>query len=239
METEQIEQIEERFKRRYRQKKLLNILVSAVIVLLGCSSLAFTWNYDRDGALTFRWMTVDGTVFTAFIALCYVAVSAFELSRYTELTSRVVYYIRLASAVAESMIMIAVLLSQFPFSPQRMHIFRYDMFNMHLLIPVLTVASFLMNDSPIGKLKAGKLFHGTWFVTLYAAVVLTLILTGVISREMIPYAFMDVAHMTAPAVAACLASVYGLGFLLSWLISCGNRKLSWLWYRGIASIKRD
>ncbi len=236
MALDKIEQIEMRFKRRYKQKKLLNILISAVIVVLGVSSVAFIWNYDRDGVLTFRWMTVDGTVFTTAVALCYIAISAFEIVRYTELTSLFVYFTRLAAAVAESLIMVVVLLSQFPFSPQHMHIFRYDMFNMHLLIPVLTVASFIVNDSPIGDLRFGKLLHGTWFITLYAATVLTLILTGIIPQEMIPYAFMDVANMPALAIALCFVFIYGTGFVLSYLLSRWNRKLSWLWFRGVASL---
>lgn len=237
MNPEQIEQIEQRFKRRYNRKKLLNILISAVIVVLGVSSVIFIWSYDRDGVLTFRWMTVDGTIFTTVIALCYIAVNAFEIVRYTELTSRIVYFMRLASAVAESLIMVIVLLSQLPFSQQHMHILRYDMFNMHLLIPILTVASFALNDSPIGKLRLGKLFHGTWFITLYAAVVLSLILTGIIPEEMIPYSFMDVAHMPALVVALCFVFVYGIGLLLSWLLSRWNQKLSWRWFRGVASQK--
>lgn len=237
MNPEQIEQIEQRFKRRYNRKKLLNILISAVIVVLGVSSVIFIWSYDRDGVLTFRWMTVDGTIFTTVIALCYIAVNVFEIVRYTELTSRIVYFMRLASAVAESLIMVIVLLSQLPFSQQHMHILRYDMFNMHLLIPILTVASFALNDSPIGKLRHGKLFHGTWFITLYAAVVLSLILTGIIPEEMIPYSFMDVAHMPALVVALCFVFVYGIGLLLSWLLSRWNQKLSWRWFRGVASQK--
>ena len=214
MNPEQIEQIEQKFKRRYNRKKLLNILISAVIVVLGVSSVIFIWSYDRDGVLTFRWMTVDGTIFTTVIALCYIAVNAFEIVRYTELTSRIVYFMRLASAVAESLIMVIVLLS-----------------------PILTVASFVLNDSPVGKLRLGKLFHGTWFITLYAAVVLSLILTGIIPEEMIPYSFMDVAHMPALVVALCFVFVYGMGLLLSWLLSRWNQKLSWLWFRGVASQK--
>lgn len=235
MEPDRIGRIEERFRRRYRLKKLVNILISVLIVLLGVASTVFIWEYDREGLLTFRWMTVDGTVFTTAISAFYVVVSAFELVRYTELTSRLVYFLRLSAAVAESLIMTVVLLSQLPFSPQHMHLFRFDMFNMHLLIPVLTVASFAANDSPVGKLKPLRLLHGTWFVTLYAAAVLTLILTEVIPREMIPYAFMDAAHMSAASILLCLAFIYSLAFLLSALLFRWNRKLSWLWFRGVAS----
>ena len=123
MDPDRIERIEQRFKRRYRQKKLTNLLISAVIVLLGITSVLYIWNYDRDGVLTFRWMTVDGTIFTTVIAFFYIAVNLLEITRYTELTSRLAYFMRLASAVAESLIMAVVLLSQLPVFPQHMHIF--------------------------------------------------------------------------------------------------------------------
>ena len=115
----------QRFQKRYHLKKTVNLLISAVIFLLGFSSVIFIWNYDGDGLLTFRWMTVDGTIFTSAIALIYVAVNLIEIRKYTELTSRTVYYMRLASAVAESLILMVVLLSQLPFSPQKLHIFRH------------------------------------------------------------------------------------------------------------------
>ena len=237
MEADRIERIEQLFKKRYRIKKLANLLISAVIVLLGVTSFVFIWSFDRDGVLTFRWMTVDGTVFTTVIAFLYIAMNILEIARYTELTSRIVYYMRLASAVAESLIMVVVLLSQLPVSPQHMHILRYDMFNMHLVIPILTVVSFITNDSPIGKQRFRKLWHGTWFVTLYAAVVLTLIFTGVIPQEMIPYAFMDFAHMPALAILACFVFIYGMGILLSFCLYRWNRKLSWLWFKDVAARK--
>ena len=235
MDPDKIEQIERLFKHRYQIKKTVNLLISIVIVVLGITSVVFIWNYDRDGLLTFRWMTVDGTIFTTVIALFYVAVSILELMRYTELTNLNVYFMRLASAVAESLIMVVVLLSQLPISPEHMHLFRYDMFNMHLLIPVLTVLSFILNDSPIGELTFWQKLHGTWFVTLYAAVILTLIATGILPHEQIPYFFLDVANIPVLMTIICFVFIYALGYLLSHCLSKWNRRLSWLWFRGVAS----
>ena len=231
---EKIERIEQLFKRRYRIKKLVNLLISIVIVILGVLSVIYIWKFDREGVLTFRWMTVDGTIFTTVIAMIFAVVSILEIMHYTELTRITVYYMRLASAVAESLIMVVVLLSQVPFSPEHMHIFRFDMFNMHLLIPVLTVLSFILNDSPIGKLNFRQKLRGTWFVTLYAAVILTLIVSGVISAGQIPYFFLDVFHMPILVFCGCFAFTYFLGFMLSHFISTWNRKLSWLWFKDVA-----
>ena len=233
---DQIERIEAAFKRRYQRKKLLNLAICTVIVALGVSSVVYIWRFDGDGLLTFRWMTVDGTIFTTFISACYLIVGVLELAKYTELTSRAVYFMRLASAVAESLIMTVVLVSQLPFFPEHMHIFRYDMFNMHLLIPVLTVASFIVNDSPVGRLKPAKLLHGTWFITLYACVIVSLIRMQVVPAKKIPYFFLDFDSMSAPQIAGVFAFIYALGFFLSWALYRWNKKLSWLWFRGVTDV---
>ncbi len=180
-------------------------------------------------------MTVDGTLFTTAIALYYVIVSTLEMVFYTEVTSRGVYYMRLASAVAEGLIMVVVLLSQLPFASQHMHVFRYDMFNMHLLIPVLTILSFMINDSPIGRLTFRQKLHGLWFVTLYAVVMLTLVTAGVIPTGRIPYYFMDIVHMHVLASIGWLLLICFISYLLSYLLSEGNRRLTWAWFKNVAS----
>lgn len=235
MENDLIELIEIGFRRRFKIKKLVNLIVCAVIAVLGITSFLYIWNYDGDGILTFRWMTVDGTVFSTVIAIVYCVASVLEMTKYTEITFNFVYYLRLASAVAEGLIIVVVLLSQLPFSPQHMHILRYDMFNMHIVIPILTVASFVFNDSPMGKLKARKILHGMWFVTLYAATVVMLIITKTIPEDMVPYAFMDVLNMPALAIILSAVFIYGLSFLLSFFFYRLNKKLSWIWFRKIAS----
>ena len=234
MAEDVIERIERDFKERYRKKKLLNLIISAIIVVLGVTSVIFIWNYDRDGILTFRWMTVDGTTFTTVMSIFYIVVNIFEFAKYTELTSRLVYFTRLASAVAESLIMVVVLISQLPMFPEHMHIFRYDMFNMHILIPLLTVTSFAVNDSPIGKLSPARIWHGTWFITIYGVTVLSLIITGAIPSGKIPYFFLDVENMPAILLVGCFLLIYALGYLLSMALSKANRSLSWKWFRNIA-----
>ena len=238
MENDRLESIEIGFKRRFKLKKLVNLIICAVIAVLGITSFVYILNYDGDGFLTFRWMTVDGTVFSTVIAIVYCAASILEMAKYTEITFNFVYYLRLASAVAEGLIMVVVLLSQLPFSPQHMHIQRFDMFNMHIVIPILTVASFVFNDSPMGKLKARKILHGMWFVTLYSVTVVTLILTKAIPEGMVPYAFVDVLNTPALAIILSAVFIYGLSFLLSFVFYRLNKKLSWCWFRKIASKKK-
>ncbi len=228
-----IELIEKRFEQRYKTKKKLNSVICAVIALLGTTSIMFIFDYDNDGLYTFRWMTVDGTTFTTVIAYICLIVNIVEIRKYTELTSIAVYYMRLSSAVAEGLIITVVLLSQLPFSQDHMHIFRYDMFNMHILIPLLTIVSFVTNDSPIGYIKPIKRFHGTWFITVYAVTIVAFILRGSIPDDMIPYDFLDIANMSLAEIAGVLLIIYTIGYSFSHMLYRLNKRLSFKMLRVI------
>ena len=154
--------------------------------------------------------------------------------RNTELTRRSVYYLRLSSAVAESVIFIVVLFSQLPIFPEHLPIFdRYDSFVMHVLVPMLGIESFVINDLPIGRLKPRQRWQGTWFVSCYALTILTLIGTGVLPPELIPYPFLNYRENGWGLFLAAFVFIYGCGYLMAWGISEANRKLSWLWFKDI------
>ena len=229
----EIDVLLKRFQERYRQKKILNLLISFVIIVMGISSVIFIYEYDKEGLLTFRWMTVDGTIFTTIMTICFVAVNLTELIEDTELTMRFAYFARLSSAVAEGLIMTVVLISQLPMFPQHMHILRYDMMCMHILIPILTITSFVFNDSPMPHLGFWDLMKGTSFITVYAIVILTLIQSGVVVKELIPYFFLDLEALGAPMSVAVFLIIYGIGYLLSLGLSILNRKLYWNWFRNL------
>ncbi|MCR5733201.1 MAG: hypothetical protein K6G22_01220 [Lachnospiraceae bacterium] len=231
MNDRDFDQIARSFEIRYKTKKKLNIFISALIAVLGTTSVLFIFNYDHDGLFTFRWMTVDGTLYTTVIAYICLIVNTVEILKYTELTHRTVYFMRLSSAVAEGLIMIVVLVSQLPFTDQHMHIARYDMFNMHILIPVLTISSFIMNDPPIGTIRPLRRFHGTWFITLYAVIIILFIKAGIIVDDLIPYEFLDIENMHFIAIIGCLIFIYGIGYLLSTVLYRLNKRISFMMLR--------
>lgn len=230
-----IDRILSRFEKRYRSKKLLNLCISFLIIVLGISAVMFILNYDKDGILTFRWMTVDGTLFTVLMTSFFMAVNLIEIVKKTEMTRRPVYFARLSAAVAESIILTVVAVSWLPFSPQHMIIMRYDMFCMHVLIPVLAIASFVINDSPLGKLSFVETMIGTAFVTVYAAVIIPLILTDVVTGEYIPYFFLDFRHLGFLSILGFFLLIYATGYSLSLLLSFLNRKLYWRWFRNLTA----
>ena len=92
----------------------------------------------------------------------------------------------------------------------------------------------MINDPPIGRLRPGQRWFGTWFVSYYAANMLTLIGTGLLPNELIPYFFLNYRENGWGVFIAAFVFVYGCGYLMAWGISEGNRKLSWLWFKGVA-----
>lgn len=226
--------IQAAFDRQYRKKKRANLIISMLIAVLGITSFLYGLRLESIATI-FRWLTVDGAMFTTISAIVCIAVNLVEVLRNTELTRRWAYYLRLSSAVAESVIFAVVLFSQLPVFPEHLPIFdRYDSFVMHVLIPVLCIESFLINDPPIGKLKPGQRWQGTWYVTYYAINILTLIATGLLPPELIPYPFLNYKENGWLVFFGAFVFVYGCGYLLAWGISEGNRKLSWLWFKNIA-----
>lgn len=216
--------------RRYQLKKIANIRISILIVILGVSSFIFGLRLEPSVTI-FRFMTVDGTVFTTISAFLAVIANIVELKNNTEDTSRFVYFSRLSSAVVETVIFIVVAFSQLPFFTEHIPIFdRYDSLVMHVFIPILGSSSFVINDSPIGRLSPEERLYGTWFVTFYAVVVFLLIGSGLLPTELIPYFFLDVVHNSWWIPVIAFALIYGVAYFMSWWISELNRHLSWLWF---------
>lgn len=221
------------FDSRYRMKKLTNLCICTLTAILGITSFIYGLTLESMPTI-FRFMTVDGTLFTTFGAIVFIVVNYIEIIRRTELTSILVYYIRLSAAVAESVILIVVVFSQLPFFPEHLHVAdRYDSFAMHLLIPLLGISSFLINDPPVGKLKPKQRWHGTWFVTFYAVIIMSLILSKTLPADLIPYYFLDIRHSPKYIFVFAFFFIYGAAYLMGWRLSEWNRKLSWLWFRDI------
>ena len=221
------------FSRRYQRKKMTNLAVSALIAFLGISSFLYGLQLEPIPTI-FRWMTVDGTLFTTFGAVFFIVVNIVEMVRKTELTRVSVYYIRLSSAVAESVIISVVLVSQFSFFPEHLPLFdRYDSFVMHVLVPLLGILSFMINDSPIGRLRPLSYWRGTWFVTFYAVIILSLIASERLPAALIPYFFLDFRSVHWSILLFAAVFVYTTGYLMAGRISEWNRRLSWLWFKDI------
>lgn len=227
----ELERFEQEFTKRFRRKKQLNILVCFIIFVLGITSFIYKARYEGGMLTCFREMTVCGTVFSSVVALIYMLMSIYELCCGKEIEAAPLYYLRLSSATAEFIILIVVLIGYLPFIPANPVIGRYDMINMHVLVPILTLTSFLFNDPPRGKLTPVQRLGGLCFLLLYTIGETICILLYIIPEDKIPYFFLNVRHQPLWFTLLAVVVIYGMGYLLAWAFSELNRKCSWAWYR--------
>ncbi len=178
-------------------------------------------------------MTVCATVLTSLTSAALVILNHIEIKAGSEHTFTSLYYWRLSSAVTETMVILIVLIGYLPFFSDHPVIGRYDMINMHVIIPLLTIGSFVFNDSPIGKVSMKYRLNGLYILIIYTVFILTLIIMNIIPENKIPYSFLDIRHQPAWYILLAFVVVYGGGYLLSWLLYRLNLKLSLLWYRKV------
>ena len=217
---------------RFKYKKQLNILISLTISVLGFCSFFISvvrdmnWDFLSD----FRFMTINGTVFTSIISLITAVISLVEIIKGEDIKLEKFYFLRLTSVVTESIIAIVILMSLFPFIPDKPNILKYDSFNMHVIIPILTIVSFLIAEPPSDKIKPIMRFNGSALITIYSVIIVSLILWGVIPQSEIPYSFLEVN--TRPLWYILLAGViiYAGAYFLSWGYIELNKKISKSWY---------
>lgn len=226
--AENIEYINHRFK----YKKQLNILIGFTISVLGLCSFFISvvrdmnWDFLSD----FRFMTINGTVFTSIISLITAFISLAEIIKGEDIKLEKFYFLRLTSVVTESIIAFVILMSLFPFVPDKPDILKYDSFNMHVIIPALTIISFLIAEPPSEKIKPLMRLNGSALITIYAVIIISLILWGVIPQKDIPYSFLEVN--TRPLWYVLLAGViiYAGAYFLSWGYIELNKRVSKRWY---------
>ncbi|MBO7729584.1 MAG: hypothetical protein J6S31_01865 [Lachnospiraceae bacterium] len=229
------DQIEQQMKRRNRARKTLNIVICLIIALLGITATIYKVRYEGGFITCFREMTVCATVLTTLTSIAMIPLNLFELKIGSEISSRVLFFFRLSSAVTEFIVLMITLIGFLPFFSDHPVIARYDMLNMHVLIPLLMIGTFIFNDSAIGKIPKWKLIYGLIIITIYAVLILTLILTNVVPDSKIPYSFLDIRNQPFWLPLLAFVVIFGVGYLLSWAFYSLNRKLSWCWYKGIAS----
>lgn len=218
---------------RFKYKKQLIILISITISVLGFSSFFISavedlnWDFLSD----FRFMTINGTLFTSAISLFTLVFSIVELNQNREIFNVKFYFLRLTAVVTECIIALVIFMSFFPFIPDNPNILKYDSFNMHVIIPILTIISFLLAEPPSNKIKPIMRFNGAALITIYAVIIISLILLGFIPQNKIPYSFLEVTTRPLWYILLAGAIIYSCSYFLSWGFISWNKHISDNWYR--------
>lgn len=211
-------------------KTVLKLLTDLLLSFLGVSAL-----YEKivliDGVLAFRAFTVDGNLFTTFVSLIAVVADAVALIRKKECGARSVFFLELCSAVTEAVIFIVVMIGYLPFVPDTPVITPYHMFCLHVAIPLVAVARFILFDRPQGILKPSALLHGSVPIGVYGAGVVFAIKLGVLPTSYVPYSFLDFEHNFIWYFLFALFAIPGFGYLWSWIFYRFNIDTAGLWYK--------
>lgn len=229
-----LDRVAAEFDRRYRIKKSVNAVFNLLIAVSGTFVFLYTIIVLKRSVLSrLKYMTFCSTLFTSAVSLFTFIVCILEAKRRTEVTKKAVYFLRLSAALTESIVLAVVLFGLTPLVPDKPDIRTMVGIMTHLVIPPMTVLSFIYNEAPIGKLKPLEPFLGTWYITTYAAVMTVLFGTGIVPSELAPYSFLDFKHHSFIYPIMCLAGIYLVGYLVALLLSKLNMRCSWTWFRGL------
>ncbi len=235
----EIDEFNERFSKRYILKKRVNALLCFFIAFCGTSAVLYSRFIFRNALLDrLRYMTFWGTIFTSAVSLVFGIVCIMEAVRETEVTYRPVYYLRLSSATTETVIFAVVMFGLTSLVPDDPDLSSYPGIMMHLVVPITTVTSFLLNDPPFGKPKPEEPLKGLIFITVYAVVMTIVFGAGLLPSEMAPYSFLDFKNTTILFKLECLTGIFAVGYTVSWLLMRLNMRLSWIWFYDMNRLKK-
>lgn len=212
-----------------RKKALLNLLVNALIAVLGISSLYIKF-FLVDGVLAFRAFTVDGNLFTTVTALICLTVNVRELKEHREIRGRGLYFLKLCSAVSEAVIFIIVMIGYLPFVSDKPAITPYHMFCLHVAIPVITVAGFILAEKPVGFIKPHRLLISALPATIYGTGVITAIKRGLLPMSLVPYSFLDLDSHFFWYILLAGELILSFCFFWAWLFYRLNLRAARFWY---------
>ena len=224
--------IDERITERLRLKKKVNLVISVIIAVLGILTMYMAFIVEV-GISSFRYLTINGTIFTTIGSLVFIIANIYEYVTKKEVTNVFVYYVRLSCAVTETVIMLVILITWIMGDVSGLN--KWNLVIMHVVIPVLTVSSFITNDAPIGRIPPLKRFYCTAFITVYLIVILCLFCSGTLSMDMIPYSFIDWRTVPVWLIVCYAAVVYIIAFVIATILYLLNRKVSWLWFRKLTT----
>ncbi len=194
-------------------QKKVHIALNALVVILGITAFIYKANYEGSAVSCFREMTCDGTLFAVLAAVAASVQRLMELKRGRNIPSRWGYFLHLSSAVTEVLILLVVLIGLLPIVKDHPVFARYDMINMHVIIPLITMFTFVRYAVCPEGVKTIDRLNGLIFIILYAVTMITLILLNVVPEEKIPYSFLNVRkaavwYLALAAVAAVTISLF-------------------------------
>ena len=104
------DQIMSSMRKRNFYRKLVNVILCAIITFLGVTATIYKVRYEGGFITCFREMTVCATVLTSLTSAMLIILNLFEMKLGSEVTFKFLYYWRLSSAVTGFIVLGIVLL---------------------------------------------------------------------------------------------------------------------------------
>lgn len=200
----------------FRVRTLLSLLSCIAILLCGIPSLQWKIAYEHAaGLLATREMTVDISIYTCVMALFCIPLNLYELFTRRQLRSHVVYNLRLSQTVTEGIVMLVIAIGMLPFFPDKPNITRPDMITMHIILPLLTIATFVLSTPDRGKLRPLQRLWGLLLIVLYAVVMISLIWFNIIPESQAPYSFLCIRSISLGYLLFAVSVIFGGGLAFS------------------------
>lgn len=216
-----------------KTKKIIiaSLAVNAIIAILGTIAIIRqiienSMNTDPQfGTLsTFRYFTNDGNIYCVIASIVMLVLCIMSLVKKDFIKSKIAYAMKLASAVSGAIIFLVVmfiLLPQYGISL----LSGYTMMVLHVINPLLAIASFIVLDRTPEKLSLKETVYGSLPVFVYAFFALTLCISKVWTGEQIPYSFLDVYHNSLGSTLIYSVGILGGSWGLSVLFCFLNNKI--------------
>lgn len=216
-----------------KEKNRLQLLALCCFVTAGLVISAFMIQYSSfsgegaglraGGAGMFRMFTNDGNLFTAAAALICGIYSVLCVAGNRPMNSRVVYCLRLMSAVSEAVIFLIVVAVLMPMGMTAL-LSGFSMIVLHAAVPLITVISFIALDPRPEGIGKKAFLSGGIPVFAYGLTVLILCLAKVWTGYLIPYPFFRVYDNPAGLTVAAMAGIVGGTLLLSFVLDRAARR---------------
>lgn len=200
----------------FRVRALLSLLCCIAILLCGIPSLQWKIAYEHSaGLMATREMTVDISIYTCVMALFCIPVNLYELFAKRQLRSRLLYNLRLSQTVTEGVVMLVIAIGMLPFFPDKPNITRPDMITMHIILPMLTIATFILYTPDRGKLRPLQRLWGLLLITFYSMVMISLIWFGIVPESQAPYSFLCIRSISLGYLLFAVSVIFGGGLVFS------------------------
>ncbi|MCB9498706.1 MAG: hypothetical protein H6687_02320 [Bacillales bacterium] len=200
---------------------LLGSLISNFLVaVLGSIALISA----IDSADSFRMFTNDGNIYTVIVSVIFVVTNVILLINKKENLPRFIHVLRLSSAVTEAVIFLVVVIILLPSSGLFL-LQGFSMLVLHVIVPILSVLSFLLFENYPKKAQLTGTILGSLPVVLYGVIAITLVILKVWTGFQIPYPFLMVYSNPVWLTILYIVGIFGGTFGLSFLLSFLNRKI--------------